>query len=294
MLESRSVLVTGAGGFLGQVVAAHLEDRGARVVGADRSGEIAGLLPVNLEEPAALARLDDRGPFDAVVHCAALLPGDRTGRDVLMANLQMTHDLAAWAGGRGVKRFVLASTCNVYGYQSLPCTEDAVPHPPSLYATSKLACEHILTALSAQVALQPCCLRIAAPYGPHQRRDTVVSRFLRQAAKREPITLLGSGSRSQHFVYETDVAEAFALAVGCDAVGAFNVSGDAPTSMRALAEAASGLFGNPAPVRCDGDDPQEHYRGHFPTGAAQRALGYRPLVTIGEGLRLTAQAWSLS
>ena len=106
---------------------------------------------------------------------------------------------------------------------------------------------------------------------------------------------MGSGSRSQDFVYEEDIAWAFTLAVLHCATGVFNISGNRSVSMCELGQTILRLFGvDPeVAIRVIGDDPQEAYRGRYPVVAATGAFGYRPQVTLEDGLRRTAQAWGL-
>ena len=295
-LKDSSILVTGARGFLGSVVMAYLKQHGARVTGTGRlplNQSTQDLIAVDLEESAALKALDTAGSYDVVIHCAAVLPGKRSDLEVLIANQRMTNNLLQWVVSAGVSHFLFASGCNIYGYSNQPCTELTMPAPPNHYAVSKLACEYLVSLAAKSAGMRVCTLRISAPYGPHLRVETVVKRFIQQAARKEPITLMGSGSRSQDFVYEEDVARAFALAILYAATGTFNISGDRSVSMRELAETILRLFGvEPGDAIClEGIDPQEEYRGRYPVAAATKAFGYRPQVTLEEGLRRTAEAW---
>lgn len=298
ILKDQSILVTGATGFLGGVIATYLKKQGARVIGTalsrrNQAGE--WLVSLNLEDPTTLALLDTRGPYDAVIHCAALLPGKRPDLEVLIANQQMTYNLLEWSVSSNISNFYFASSCNVYGYSDQPCAEPVMPSPPNLYAVSKLACEQIIRIVANSGGIRACNLRISAPYGPGLRTETVVKRFLKQAAQGQPITLMGSGHRSQDFVYEEDVASAFSLALVHQASGTFNISGGQPVSMRELAETALRLFDRDyeTSILFSGTDPQELYRGYFPISAAADAFHYYPKVSLEDGLRRSAQAWGL-
>ncbi len=297
-LEGARILVTGDLGFIGGAIAARLEALGARVVGADRapaSEPDRDRVQVDLTHPEQVQRLNDRGPYAAVVHCAAVLPGGVLDPDLLAANLGMTQRLLQWWGEARIPSLVFISGCNVYGRSTAACDETSLPEPADLYALSKLACEHLARIQAASAAGRACVLRVSAPFGPRLRRETVVRRFITQAANRAPITLLGSGSRAQDFVYEEDVAEACCLALIRDAQGTFNVSGDRPVTMRELAETVLRLFGaeTSTSLQLGGADPQESFRGHYPAAAAARAFGYRPQVDLAEGLRRSARAWGL-
>ena len=286
-MKGRSILVTGASGFLGSVILSHLNGLGARVIGTSRTGEI----PVDLEDPRSLESLKSSGPFDSLVHCAAVLPGKRADSDVLNANLMMTNHVLEWANQEGVQQFCFLSSCSIYGNASSPCNEETLPAPASVYGVSKLACEQMIRIAFPDALL----LRVSAPYGPHLRLETVVKRFLMAASENRPIPLMGEGSREQHFVFEKDVARAVSLALTKDAAGLFNVSGDAPVSMRHLAGIVLRIFGGTEEdsIHCSGLDPQEDYRGNFPFDAATKAFGYRPETSLDAGLRECARSWGL-
>jgi nucleoside-diphosphate-sugar epimerase len=315
-LAGRRILVTGAGGFLGGVTAARLHEEGATVIAAVRppSSSAPGstptaspapgstrtaasapggieTVPLEMTDPDAYRALDARLPLHAVVHAAAVLPGARDEERVLLDNLAMTLYLGRWCRERGVPHLVHFSGCNLYGFPAHPCTEDTLPRPPSLYAVAKLACEHVLDAVAADSEMTVGHLRISAPYGPRQRAATVVLRFLEQAARGEPLTLMGSGGRSQAFIYEDDVAGATVRALTHRAQGVYNITGGESTSMARLAEAVAGLFGrDPGEmIRYSGVDPQEGFRGRYALDKAQTELGYAPETPLEAGLARMAR-----
>jgi len=293
-MKDRSILVTGAAGFLGSVILSHLRKLGARAVGVARSSILSVPPPavcIDLKDAKSVTLLNANGPYDSVVHCAAVLPGRAADFDLMIANITTTYNILEWALSAGVDHFCFASSCSVYGTQAKSCTEDTLPAPADCYGISKLSCEQMVRALFRKA----CLLRISAPYGPGLRTETVVKRFLMQAARNQTISLMGSGSREQHFVHEEDVAEAFSMALRNRTTGVFNVSGSYPVSMRDLAESVLRIFdrsGEDA-IRCSGLDPQESYRGNFPFEAANKSFGYRPQVSLEVGLRLCARGWGL-
>ena len=293
-IRDRSILVTGAAGFLGGVILSYLRKLGARAVGLARVPDSAVPPPavyVDLLDSKSFAALDTAGPYDSVVHCAALLPGKSNDYELMNANIQLTYNMLEWALNSKVPHFYFASGCNVYGSQAKPCPEDTLPAPSDYYAISKLSCEHVVRLLSPNA----CLLRISAPFGPHLQTETVIKRFLIQASEDQQLSLMGQGAREQHFVYEEDVARAVSLALAKGTTGLFNISGESPVSMRDLANAVLQIFGRDQRngIRFTGVDPQESYRGSFPYDAAKEIFGYSPQVSLKEGLKLCARAWGL-
>lgn len=295
-LNDQSILVTGASGFLGSVIAAYFRSRGARVVGTSRSQQCQSdqeVLCLDLENSSDVQLLGTKGPYDAVIHCAACLPGYMSDLRLLSANQKITYNLVEWVLNNKVANFLFASSCSIYGYLAKPCKELSIPQPPNMYAVSKIACEYMINAMATNTNTKVCILRISAPYGPRLVAETVITRFLRQVARNDPITLLGTGTRSQDFVYQDDVANAFYRAILHNAEGTFNISGNQPVSMLNLAEIILGIFGK----SCDngiifkGVDSQESYHGCFPISSAMHTFGFVPQIDIKEGLRSTAREW---
>lgn len=297
-LNDQSILVTGASGFLGSVIAAYFRRGGARVVGTARSQQCQSdqeVLYLDLENSSDLQLLETKGPYDAVIHCAAVLPGKISDQELISVNQKMTFNVAAWALNNKVANFLFASSCSVYGYLNKPCDELSIPQPSNMYAVSKIACEYMINAMATNTNTKICILRISAPYGPSLRAETVIKCFLNQVARNNPITLLGTGTRSQDFVYQDDVAEAFYRAVQQNAEGTFNISGNQPVSMLNLAEIILRIFGKNRDngIIFKGIDFQESYRGSFPTTSAMHTFGFAPQVDLKEGLLRTAREWGL-
>lgn len=291
------VLVTGASGFIGCVVAAHFEAAGVTVTRqvSPRHGNLPNGVCINLLDSTEVRGLDSLGRFDALVHCAAVLPGDSSDIDLLLQNQRMTYNLIDWAIRQRVGHVIFASTCRVYGAQAAACHEDAVLMPPDLYAVGKVACEHLSIAMLRPHKIPFCSLRISAPYGPHANAVTVVRRFLEDSAAGIPLVVSGSGSRSQDYVFEADIAEAFRLALAAHAQGFYNISGNSSVSSYQLALATLRLFDRDPDNHLNfaGVDTQEHFRGSYPTDAALAAFGFRPRTELSDGLRRTATAWGL-
>ena len=133
------------------------------------------------------------------------------------------------------------------------------PTLPNQYTVSKLACEYLVSLAAKSVGMRFSTLRISAPYGPHLQIETVVKRFIQQAARKKQITLMGTGSRSQDFVYEEDVARAFAMAISHRTTWFLDLSGDRSVSMLVLAETILRLFDVEPEnaIRLEGIDPEK-------------------------------------
>lgn len=299
-LQRKSALITGANGFLGGAIKNKLLHENVRVVSAvwPAIPELTNnpdIVTIDLMDGKSFEKLNSYGQFDAIIHCAALLPGVASEKDILFANQEMTYNLLDWSVRNNASQFIFASTCRLYGMQPYPCVETSPLAPPDMYAISKVACELLIKGMMSAKSIPWSILRISAPYGPGSKANTVIRKFLMDSSKGIPLKLLGSGNRSQDFVYETDVARAFHRVFESRVEGVFNLSGGASISMKELAEAILEIYGlNPEThLLFSGEDLQESYRGNFPIDAATRSFGYLPQTTIREGLRETAISWNL-
>ena len=248
-------LVTGGRGFLGTHVCAAPQGAGHESVPLGRAdGDLA--------EPGTFSRLLGEHEPDVVIHLAAVMPGDeRVGQ-----NAPITELVAAACVDRDVPLFHGSST--------------AVYSDDNEYADSKR--------LSEEVAGSATILRLHYPYGPFQRRGTLVT-MLRQALAGEPVVAYRGWARS--FCFARDTAEAVAILVEHGATGDWDVGRD--DDLRALEEvAALACTAAEADVSLVeiGDPPP----GYAPVidsldTSRLRSLGWRPQVALEDGIRATVE-----
>lgn len=255
------VLVTGADGYIGRVLCAELRRAGATVTGVD-SRLFAGCgyrpdatpaWPLVAKDVRDL-RVDDLDGIEGVCHLAAL-SNDPLGeldpgltREI---NLGGTLHVARIAKESGVRRFVFASSCSVYGQQpgDTAADEDAPLAPQTEYARTKIEAERRLSLLATR-EFSPVYLRQATAYGWSERLrlDLVLNNFVAWALATGEVRLLSRGDQWRPLAHVKDLAAAFiaALAAPRDAVHdiALNVGTEtANYRIRDLAEAAAGAVG---------------------------------------------------
>lgn len=217
----RVVLVIGGGGYMGSALVPKLLDRGHRVRVLDLL--FYGLEPIrafishpNLEIIQADFRRVDTlvecmEGVDAVIHLGAIVgdPACALDRDLTIeVNLMATRTIAEVAKGYGIRRFIFASTCSVYGASTDDqlLTEESPLNPVSLYAVTKLASERILMGLASD-NFSPTCLRFSTIYGLSGRRrfDLVVNLLTAKAVIDGQITIQG-GDQWRPFLHVDDAA----------------------------------------------------------------------------------------
>jgi nucleoside-diphosphate-sugar epimerase len=212
------IAVTGASGFLGRFVVPHLLQQGLRVrawtrgpAGGAPSG--ADCMSGDLSDSKNMDRLLTGA--DVVLHLAGRAHvADRTAarrQEFIDVNVGLTAQLAQAAAGRGVRRFVFASSIGVLG-SSVPAaerlTEASVPNPDGSYARSKLAAEEKLLAVASRSALQVTIVRPTLVFGPGAPGN--VHRLVRLAASGLPLPF-GNLSGKRSFIGVRNLAELFGM-----------------------------------------------------------------------------------
>lgn len=308
----RSV-VTGAAGFIGSHLAEHLVALGHEVVGIDcftpyyDAAIKRANLAMLLDDPhfhlvaADLATVELRPLLrgaDYVFHLAAQ-PGVRASwgdhfAEYTARNILATQRLLEAIKDLPVRKLVFASSSSVYGNAPLPMCEAAPPRPISPYGVSKLAAEHLCLLYEASHGLPVVALRYFTVYGPRQRPDMAIHRFIRAIARGERISLYGDGDRSRDFTYVDDVVRATTQAALSPASGmALNIGGGSRIALRDLISALAASIGCPARVAHLDDQRGDVAHTTADCAQARRVLGFAPSVGIAEGLRRQV-AWQLA
>jgi dTDP-glucose 4,6-dehydratase len=301
------VLITGAAGFLGS----HLADRflrdGHEVVGVDNfiTGDPANLAHLAGHPAFRFVRHDVSqfifvdGPLDGVLHLASpASPIDYLAHPIqtLKVGALGTHNALGVARAKGA-RFFLASTSEVYGDPLVhPQPEEYWGNvnpvgPRGVYDEAKRFAEAMTMAYHRYHHVETRIVRIFNTYGPRMRpRDgRVVSNFIVQALRGEPITIYGDGSQTRSFCYVEDEVEGiYRLFMRGDAEPT-NVGNPAEYTVRELAELVVELTGTLAPIVFR-DLPVDDPKVRQPDISRARALlGWEPRVELRDGLTRTIE-----
>lgn len=298
-------LVTGAAGFIGSAVSRLLLEEGHEVRGVDsfadfyprrvKEDNVAGLRASRGFELVEADLVDaDPGPLlegaDSVVHLAAQA-GVRTSwgesfRAYTDSNVLATQRLLEACRGRGLRRFVFASSSSVYGEtQRLPLGEDAPCLPLSPYGVTKLAAERLCRLYFVNFAVPTVSLRYFTVYGPGQRPDMSFHRLIRCLLRGERFTVFGTGEQTRDFTFVRDAARAVLLALGQGREGAvYNIGGGNRVSLNHVIELLAGITGREPIVERRGFESGDMMHTLADAGRAAAELGFEPRTPLAEGL----------
>lgn len=310
------ILVTGAAGFIGSHLVDRLLEAGHEVVGVDCFTDYysRAVKQRNLSRALShehyrfvegdLLRLDLDGLIggvDKVAHLAGE-PGVRTSWGERFAiyterNVQTTQRLLEAVSRNELKHLVYASSSSVYGPDNGgPVAEDAPRRPASPYGLSKLAAEELIRLYGREREVPATILRYFTVYGPRQRPEMALSRFISLASREVPVEVFGDGSQMREMTYVSDVADATAAALEAQPKGlprAYNVGGGARTTVRELVRLVGEIMGERLEVRHGPPVPGDVRSTWADLGRAARELGYEPRVSLEEGIEAQVR-WALA
>ncbi|MDN5200241.1 NAD-dependent epimerase/dehydratase family protein [Fulvivirgaceae bacterium BMA10] len=253
-------LVTGGAGFIGCHVVNHLIKMGHEVVvlddlsGGSKNNINSQAIFINgsVEDEELVKDIFNTHKFTYVYHLAAYA-AEGLSHYVRMhnyrSNLMGSASLINESINHDVKCFVFTSSIAVYGTNTLPMTESAVPQPGDPYGISKYAIELDLKAAYEMFGLNYVIFRPHNVYGEFQnigdRYRNVIGIFMNQILNDRPLTIFGDGKQSRAFSYIDDVAPHIANAVNVPEAQnqIFNIGSDKVISINALAEIVIEVMG---------------------------------------------------
>ena len=298
-------MITGAAGFLGSALANRLAREGHQVRGIDdlSTGDPQSLSPDVLftrgdvnDRPKLWTLLQD---VDCVYHLAArVLVAESIlyPREYNAVNVGGTVSLMEAMRDVGVRRVVFISSGAVYGDQGeQPLREGAPLNPHSPYAVSKLSAEYYVRTIGDLWSIETVCLRVFNAYGPGQNlpasHPPVIPNFLRQAVRGGTLVMHSDGSQTRDYVFVDDVVNAMVAAATAPGVERLriNVGSGTETSIRELANLVIQVTKSKAEVMYNPRTNAGVSRMCADLTLARDKLGYRPRVSLAEGLRLTLE-----
>ncbi len=312
-MNQSPVLITGAAGFIGSHLAQRFLSEGRHVIGldnlcdfydpafkrrniADATADAADrftLVECDIRDREAVFKAFEKYQPDSVVHLAAMAgvrPSIARPDYYTAVNLDGTVNMLDAAVKTGVKKFAFASSSSVYGNNDkVPFSEeDRVDFPISPYAATKKSGELICHTYWHIHHLPIVCLRFFTVFGPRQRPDLAISKFLRLVRDGQPIQMFGDGSTSRDYTYVEDIVTGVCASLNhCSPeVGyrVYNLGGSSPVSLRELIETIERVVGKPANVEQKPMQPGDVQRTFADIARSQTELGYSPTTSLADGI----------
>jgi UDP-glucuronate 4-epimerase len=314
------IVLTGAAGFIGSHTSEALVAAGHRVTGIDAFDSYLYPAASKRDNAAALARLPaDRfrlveadigdeaamepivgaADVDVVCHLAALAgvrPSIAEPLRYVRVNLHGTTVLLEAMRRGACRKMVFASSSSVYGARggadlrqvAAFREDDPCLQPASPYAATKRAGELLCSTYRDLYGIGASCLRFFTVYGPRQRPDMAIHKFVRAIDAGQPIAFFGDGESRRDYTFVGDIVRGVVAACERIAPGQhriYNLGGTSTTSLADLVAVIERVVGKPATLDRQPDQPGDVPITFADITNAARDLGYAPTTGIEDGVR---------
>jgi len=307
-MQGGTVLVTGAAGFIGSQLSERLLARGDAVVGLDNFNDfydpaikrrnVAGLLAGggfrmvegDIRDRDLVARAFREHRPASVVHLAAMAGVRPSLADPVLyhdVNCTGTAVMLAAARDAGVSRFVFGSSSSVYGGNTrVPFHEDDdVSRPVSPYAATKRANELTCATFHHLYGMDIAALRFFTVYGPRQRPEMAIHKFVRHVEQGVPLPLFGDGASQRDYTYIDDILDGVLKAHDRSrGFRIYNLGESQTISLRDLVAAIGRATGREPRVDWQPMQPGDVVATFADIRRAREELGYDPRTDVPAGL----------
>jgi UDP-glucuronate 4-epimerase len=312
-VTAKTILVTGAAGFIGSHTVASLLERGDRVVGLDNLNnyydparkrqnlrELAALpgaaerftfVEGDIRNRPLLGELFGKHAFSAVAHLAAMAGVRASVEDPWLyydVNLTGTLNLLDAVREHGKPNFVLASTSSAYGNtEQVPFIEtDSADRPLAPYPASKRSAELLGHSYHHLHGLDFTALRFFTVYGPRGRPDMLAYKLLEAMRTGEKMPLYNGGQMHRDWTFVSDIVQGIVAAadrrLGFEII---NIGRGEPVLLADFVRDLEVLAGRDAPVSSEPMMRADVSYTYADISKARKLLGYEPKVSVAEGVR---------
>jgi len=294
-------LITGVAGFIGSHLAERLLREGNIVVGVDKLSPYydPGLKWERVKKLSEykgfcflkkdISRGLDIKDIDCVFHLAAQ-PGVRKSwedfEDYINDNINATRSLLELFKNTKVNKFIFASSSSVYGNGPLPMRENQPLEPISPYGVTKMAAEKIGLAYCRAFGIPLIVLRFFTVYGPGQRPDMMLHRFISKILRGEQIEIYGDGNQKRDFTYVDDIVEGIIKTACIGEVGEiYNLGGGNSVSLNEVVGILRNIIQKEICIKYVDAAKGDAKCTQADMNKAREGLRFRSKVKIGEGIK---------
>jgi nucleoside-diphosphate-sugar epimerase len=305
MLKEKTCLVTGCAGFIGSHLTEKLLAEGYYVIGIDamrdyydlslKEKNLSLLKNNNFEFIKADLNKYDLGSLidrvDYVFHEAAQA-GVRASwggqfNIYVEDNVLATQKLLEAAKGQPLKKLIFASSSSVYGDSAeKELSETSELRPVSPYGVTKLAAEKLAYVYWKNYQLPVTSLRYFTVFGPRQRPDMALYKFIRAALQEEEIEIYGDGEQKRDFTYVSDIVQAnISVMKQSPQWGCFNIGSGGNQTVNEVLDKIGRLTGKKLAVRYSGKVRGDVTNTRANISVAREYIKYAPQIGFEQGLK---------
>lgn len=302
------ILVTGGAGFIGSSLVKFLLDESHHVVVIDnfddyyprvlkerniesfKNNRSFEIFEGDIVDRDFLQGVFNKNNFDVVVHLAAkagVRPSLEDPIGYSQVNIVGTLNILEELKDKDIKNFIFASSSSVYGNNDkVPFNEnDIVDSQISPYAFTKKSGELICRSYSHLYKIPTTCLRFFTVYGPKQRPDLAIRKFMSKVLNNETIELYGDGTTSRDYTYVNDIVDGINKCINTPFnFEIFNLGNSNPIKLKDLVEKIESAMGIKADKVWKDMQKGDVERTYADTSKARELLGWSPKIKLDDGL----------
>lgn len=293
-MSKECVLVTGAAGLVGNAVRVVLEKADRRVVAVDRMGTSAGdrkVIECDVTDIHGLHNIARRNDITGIIHCGAF-SGPMVAADspaqMVQVNIVGTANILELARIVGGTRVVFCSSTSAYGPTPPgPVPENVALKPSTVYGASKAASEHLVHSYAQQHGVDGVSLRLSWIYGPRRTTPCTIRTMITDALEKRPTRLPFGRDFPRQYIHIDDASKALVSALDKPHLprSTYTVTGGTWMTLGEIAGVVRKVMPAADIEVADGPDPVDDRQERFDISAAARDLGYRPSVSLEDGIR---------
>ena len=304
------ILITGGAGFIGSTLADKLLSEGKKIIVIDNFNDYyspalkEANVKVNENNPnyklyrgdicdrKLVAEIFSKNQIDCVVHIAAragVRPSLEDPLEYIRSNIDGTINILENMKKYEIKKMVFASSSSVYGNcKAEKFSEDLkVTEPISPYAATKSACEQFLFTYSKLYGINSVCLRFFTVYGPKQRPDLAIRKFIELIEQDKPIPVYGDGTTMRDYTYIEDIISGICSAIEYNKTPyeIINLGGGSPVTLNEMISTIEEILGKKAEINRLPMQPGDVDKTVSDITKARKLLNYNPQTSFKEGIR---------
>ena len=303
-------LITGGAGFIGSSLADRLLSQAGEVAILDNFNDYYNpslkeknvahnvsnpnykLYRADICDAEALERVFVQNNFDVIVHIAAsagVRASIQNPQLFVQANIAGTVNILGMMKKYNIKKMVFASSSSVYGNcEAKKFSEDlCVSQPISPYAATKLSCEQLLYTYSRLYDIQALCMRFFTVYGPRQRPDLAIRKFIELIENDKPIQMYGDGSTIRDYTFIDDIVDGVTAAIDYEQTQyeIINLGGGSPIKLLEMIASIEKILGKKAKIETLPMQQGDVDKTAADISKAAMLLNYQPKVDFESGIR---------